>query len=49
MNPKEDTNYLEEESENERRFRKSRKMYFIIMMISSFIAGAVVYRSCIKI
>ena len=49
MKPKDDTDYIEEETNQERRYRKSRKSHFILMMILSFILGAVTYRSCIKI
>lgn len=49
MKQENDTDYLEEEMDDECRFRKSGKMYFIIMMILSFIAGALAYRSCMKI
>ncbi len=49
MKPKHDSDYIEEETDQERRYRRSRKSHFILMMILSFILGALTYRSCIKI
>ncbi len=49
MRLKNDIDYLEEETAEEHRSPKSRKMYLIIMMILSFILGAVTYRSYVKI
>lgn len=37
MKPKDDLDFLEEETEQERNFRRSRKTYFILIMILSFI------------
>ncbi len=40
--------YLEEETPDERRFRRSAKMQTAVMMILMFLLGAMSYRTCSK-